>query len=322
MRISDLHLRMKNSAAQPRADRLHTEFQARGLHFFPTVYLSTEWLCPDRVPLIGIPFCLAHPRLFALEKTMMLEVEGGTKKTCMEFLRHEAGHAINYAYKLYHRTRWRELFGPISQAYDVGEYYPRPYSRQFVEHLPDNYAQAHPDEDFAETFAVWLTPGLDWRRKYRGWKAMKKLEYVDHLMNKIGTLRPAVPGGKKLWPVGRIRTTLQNYYRKKRIEFGDGYPGFYDPELYQIFTTEPGKQRTPAAAFLHRYRRHLTNQIAAIGNFRKYEIGQIIRRMQLRAKEVRIFVRDGDAECLMQLSICLTRILSDYRIRRKELHMP
>ena len=69
-------------------------------------------------------------------------------------------------------------------------YRPNPASRNFVQHLRLWYAQSHPDEDFAETFAVWLTPRSNWRKRYAGWPALKKLEYVDELMAEIAGKRP------------------------------------------------------------------------------------------------------------------------------------
>ncbi|NKB24270.1 MAG: hypothetical protein GKR87_07845 [Kiritimatiellae bacterium] len=167
IRICDFNLEIEGSELAPRIDKLYKELESKGIFFKPTCYLTTEWLCPDKIPMIGIPFCLAHPRLKQLERNMMLEVEGGTETTCIQLLRHEMGHAINYAYRLYRRTRWRELFGPFSTEYNEHNYYSRPYSKQYVLHLPDNYAQAHPDEDFAETFSVWLTPNLDWQKNIK-----------------------------------------------------------------------------------------------------------------------------------------------------------
>ncbi len=310
-RICDLRLRLPGSAVEPQVRTFHHELAERGLVFHPSCYLTTEWLCPDGVPLIGIPFCLAHPRLVRLEKTMMLEVEGGTPANCMKLLRHEAGHAFNYAYRLYRRTRWRELFGRISEEYDPGTYYPRKYSRQFVEHLPDNYAQAHPDEDFAETFAVWLTPGLDWRTKYAGRHALKKLEYVDHLMKEVGQRPPLVSGGKRLWPVNRIRSTLASYYRKKRNAFGQSYPGYYDEFLKTLFAT--GSSGEAASRWLSRHRKRIVQQLAAEARLRKYAIDVVVRRLVARARELDLCLRYDESETLLRLCIALTAMLCEER---------
>ena len=318
-RICDLGLRLAGSDVEPLIDRLYDELGAHDLRFRPRGYLTTEWLCPDRVPLIGIPFCLAHPRLKALEKSQMLEVEGGTERTFMRLARHETGHAINYAYQLYRRTRWRELFGPISREYDVQEYYPRPYSRQYVEHLPDCYAQSHPDEDFAETFAVWLTPGFDWRARYHGWKALQKLEYVDKVMAEIAGKPPQFTGGGKLWPINRVRSTLRTYYRRKQRDFGDGYPGFYDPELHRLFAPAGGDPDELAWVFLRRHRKHLTNLVASWGHFRKYEVDQVLHRMYLRARELRLYRHEDETDTLNRLCVYLTALLSDHRARQREI---
>src|ERR1044072_3467043 len=98
----------------------------------------------------------------------MLEVEGGTDTECLRILRHEAGHALDTAFRLHFKRQWREHFGSFAQRYP-DFYKPKPKSRRYVLHLPTWYAQAHPAEDFAETFAVWLTPRSRWRRRYRSW---------------------------------------------------------------------------------------------------------------------------------------------------------
>jgi len=143
---------------------------------------------------------------------MVLDAEGSNRPWCMRLLRHETGHAINYAYKLYRRKNWQKVFGKFSKEYE-DTYRFRPYSRNFVRHLEDYYAQYHPDEDFAETFAVWLTPGLEWRTEYKGWKALDKLKYVDELMNGIKSKEPLVESGKKYWEASRMRITLENFYK-------------------------------------------------------------------------------------------------------------
>jgi hypothetical protein len=316
-RIAELRLKIKDSDVQPAVEKLHAELENKGVLFRPACYLTTEWLTPDKIPLIGIPFCLAHPRLRQLEKTMMLEVEGGTERGCMRLLRHEAGHAFNYAYRFYRRSRWRELFGSFSAEYNVVDYYPRPYSRQYVVHLEDNYAQAHPDEDFAETFAVWATPGLDWRRKYKGWGALPKLEYVDHLMRTAGRQPPAITTGPKLWPVNRVRSTLENYYKRKRVEFADGYPGYYDPDLKGLFSAEQSADAVAASRLLSRHRKMLTSTVSKWTHVPKYSVDQLIRRLSRRARDLNLYTRTSEAEALTPLSVYLTALMCDKRQRRE-----
>src|SRR5688500_11737408 len=173
-RISDLELRLHGSPLEQLVDRLYAELRDRELSFLPPVYLSDEWGCPDSTPVIGVPFYLADQRLMRIEEERAAGVE--TPDESMRFLRHEAGHAYNYAYRLYDRPEWRRLFGPYSRPYRE-RYHADPFSRAYVRHILGWYAQKHPDEDFAETFAVWLTPEAEWRRQYEGWPALEKLEY-------------------------------------------------------------------------------------------------------------------------------------------------
>jgi hypothetical protein len=182
--MCDLHLGLKGGFLEQPIAELTRELEERHLLFRPHFWLSNEWFTPDGVPGIAVPFYLAHPRLAKLELAQMLEVEGGTAEWCLRILRHEAGHAIENAYKIRRRKTRQQIFGKSSQQYPM-YYSPRPYSRSFVRHLDLWYAQSHPDEDFAETFAVWLTPDSLWEERYRGWPVLKKLRYVDSLMNNL-----------------------------------------------------------------------------------------------------------------------------------------
>jgi hypothetical protein len=190
-RLSSLRVTVEDTWLEDCLGALYEELQARGIRLRPHTWISGEWFSPADVPGIAIPFYLAHPRLMKLEKKMMLEVEGGTWSECMAILRHETGHAVQHAYQLQRRRRWQQLFGPSSKHYPL-YYRPNPASRRYVQHLRRWYAQSHPDEDFAETFAVWLRPRSNWRTRYAGWPALKKLEYVDELMGEIAGKRPPI----------------------------------------------------------------------------------------------------------------------------------
>jgi hypothetical protein len=320
-RISDLKVRIESSVVESRIHQLYAELAACGLHFRPPCYLSTEWLTPDRIPAVGIPFYLAHPRLIKLERVMMVEAEGESEQECMRLLRHETGHAINYAYKLYRRSRWRELFGNMSLPYDPHRYVMRPYSKQFVVHLKGNYAQSHPDEDFTETFAVWMTPGLDWRKKYQDWGALRKLEYVDHLMKQIGHQPAVVTGGPRYFAAAKARSTLETYYKNKRRVFGEGYIGFYDPLLLKLFTAHAGTNPVKADKFLTAHRKSLVNVISDSSRLPKYSVQELVSRLSQRAREMKLFVKEDQHLALFSIGISLTAQLlaeqNDYRTIRE-----
>ena len=270
-------------------DKLQEDFERRGIQRFrPHCWLSSEWFSPDGTPGIAIPFYLAHPRLMKLERSQMLTVEGGTPRQCMQILRHEAGHAICNAYRLHRRKAFRETFGPATLKYP-DSYKPNPASRKYVTHLPAWYAQAHPAEDFAETFAVWLTPGSKWRKNYAGWPALKKLDLVDQWMKEIGDAVPPVRTKSKIEPLRSKKTTLAEHYRKKRWFYADTFPDFYDRDLRKLFSADPRHRNRPtAASFLRRNRPAIREQVAKWTGTHAYTIDQVLRDMIDRCKELKL----------------------------------
>jgi Putative zinc-binding metallo-peptidase len=316
MRVRDLKLEIAGSAVEPFIHRLHQELEAAGIHFHPPCYFADEWLCPEKVPIIGIPFYLAHPRLKHIEKKMMFEVEGGTDASCMKLLRHECGHALNYAYDLYKKTRWRELFGPFSARY-MNSYYAQPYSRRFVIHLEDNYAQCHPDEDFAETFAVWLAPDSPWQTKYKGWPVIKKLRYIDGVMKKIGGQNPLnVPERTPPWSASRMTSTLAAHYERKRRALGSEFKGFYDDSLKELFAARgDGLSAIKASHLLRQYRRQITDNVTRWTGHRKYDIYQLVNRLILRCDGLGLYAETHD---IIAITTLVTAIASNtFRISKK-----
>lgn len=295
LRFCDLKLSIRDSPLQDRLEQLYGELASRGLRFRPHCWLSDDWYSPSGIPGIAIPFYLAHPRLMRLERKQLLEVEGGTKPWCMKILRHEAGHAIDTAYRLSRKARYRAAFGKVSRPYP--EYYqPAPGSRDYVLHLEMWYAQSHPVEDFAETFAVWLRPGSRWRNRYRDWPALKKLETVDELMQEIRGKKPAVTDRSIIEPVSQMRHTLRTHYRRKREHYELDYPSIYDNDLRKLFSADPEHRRNmTAAAFLTRIRGELRRSVARWTGEHSYTIDQVVQEMIARCRELKLRL-GGSAE--------------------------
>jgi len=320
MRVRDLKLQIQGSSIEPLIKKLYEELTSKGISFHPPCYLADEWLCPDKQPLIGIPFFLTHPRLKNIEKKMMFEVEGGTEKSCMKLLRHECGHALNYAYELYKRTRWRELFGHFSAKYSDFYYY-QPYSRRFVTHLKDNYAQAHPDEDFAETFAVWLSPNNNWQEKYQDWPIIKKLKYVDNVMKNLNNTAPAVTyKGSPPWSASRMTSTLAGFYDRKRKTLGSEFQGYYDDSLKELFRTgSPAPAATKASAALRLYRRQIADNVARWTGHRKYDIYQLVGRIITRCDVLDLYLKAGETEDIIAVTALVTAIARNtFRVRARQ----
>jgi hypothetical protein len=297
-RFSALDLRIEGTRLEKPIERLHAELERRGIRHRPHCWLSNEWFSPDGIPGIALPFYLAHPRLRRIEKKEMLEVEGGTDRDCMKLLRHEAGHTVSTAYRLHRKKSWRETFGPVSKPYPAS-YLADPFSRECVLHLPWWYAQAHPAEDFAETFAVWLMPRARWRRLYRGWPALKKLEYVDVLMHEIADTAPPIRSRRQVEPLRELRGTLLQHYRRKQRKYSSESPEFYDRDLKRLFPPdENGEGSEAAQRFLRRYQRRVREVVARWTGAHAYTIDMVLREMVGRARDLKMRHSRADEEAL------------------------
>jgi hypothetical protein len=286
--------------------QLEAEFERVGLRFVPYAWLSTDWFTPDGVTGFGIPFFLAHPRLARLERKRMFEVEGGTRDWCMRLLRHEAAHALDNAYRLRRRKDWREQFGRASAPY-YWSYIPDPNSRKFVLNLENWYAQSHPVEDFAETFAVWLRPGSRWRARYSTWPvALRKLRYVDGLMREIREREPAVRTRERPDSLAKLRLTLRQYYERRQESTGRPDATIYDHDLKRLFTEERAPGRRRASAFLRNRRAELRKRVTQWTGQHAYVVDEVLEGMILRARVLRLRIDRPESEVVQDASIVLT----------------
>jgi hypothetical protein len=316
LRFCDLHLTIEGTDLELAIERLYRELATRGIRFRPHCWLAQEWFSPDGVPGIAIPFYLAHRRLMSIERRLMREVEGGNRNWLMRILRHEAGHAIDSAYRLRRRRHWRDVFGPASLPYP-DTYRPRPGSRRFVQHLGAWYAQAHPTEDFAETFAVWLKPNSPWRREYSGWPAFAKLEYIDGLAAEIGQAKPPVADRTRIEDVADEVRTLRQHYEDKLARYRMPRRSGADELLLKVFTTAPRRRSAPkAASVLRELRNPLRQQIVRSGAFSEYLVHQVLRLMVDRCEGLDLYVRGSRRELKGQLVWVIARLAESYEERQ------
>ena len=289
-RIRELGLKLEGSPVEPYVRQLYKELERRGLHKFrPVCYLTDEWGCPDMQPILGIPFYLADPNLGRLERAID-DLEDA--REIMRYMRHEAGHVFNYAYRLYARADWRATFGPFEQPYR-DKYRPVPFSRNYVRHIEGWYAQKHPDEDFAETFAVWLTPGSAWRRRYKGWPAMRKLRYVDRMARTFGDQEPTVRTGEVDITVDDMRLTVE--------------------QLSEIFLTRKPREGRPAAATVSKYRRELIDKITYWTGVRRPVVRGLVEAICKNCERLKLWGQVGhEPEYLVELTAFGTTLAMNF----------
>jgi hypothetical protein len=316
LRLCDLKLKIQGTELEDAIVRLYHELELRVIRFRPHCWLAQEWFSPDGIPGIAIPFYLAHRRLMSIERRFMREVEGGNRNWLMRILRHEAGHAVDSAYRLRRRATWRAVFGPASLPYP-DTYRPRPGSRRFVQHLGAWYAQAHPTEDFAETFAVWLKPNSGWRREYFGWPAYAKLEYIDALAHDIGGSKPAVADRSTIEDVTHETCTLREHYERRLASAPLRRRSGADELLLKVFTAAPRTRRAAKAATVLRELRYpLRQQIVRSGAFSEYLVHQVLRLMIERCEALNLYVRGPRRELKPHLKWVIARLAESHEERQ------
>jgi hypothetical protein len=318
--IREFGLRLEGSPVERFVQQLYRELDARGLHKFrPVCYLSDEWGCPSGEPVIGIPFYLADPKLAQLESEMN-DLEDS--REIMMYLRHEAGHAFNYAYRLYNSPEWRELFGPFRRAYR-DNYRPIPFSRKFVRHMAGWYAQKHPDEDFAETFAVWLTPRSQWRKRYKGWDALKKLQYVDRIARKFSNLDPLRRRGYTDITADEMESTVGEFYRLTLAEDIPLEELAVDTDLADIFNISPKRHKFVRLAheMLDQHRKAIVDKIAYWSGVQRPIVKRLVESICKRVEELglRVDVR-REPDYLTEFTVYTTALAMNYLARGKFVH--
>ena len=310
-RISELELAISGSRVERLVARLYDELAERGIAFRPPVYLSDQWGCPDGTPLIGVPFYLADARLERIEAEHAGTIE--SDEEAMRYLRHEAGHALNYAFRLHERAEFRAVFGDFGLPYRE-HYAADPLSRDHVRYILGWYAQKHPDEDFAETFAVWLTPGLDWQTEYAGWGALRKLEWVDSVMQEIAELSPSPlePSDDDLPVTAMTWTVADHYAGDEPLPIGDARQ--FDGDLRRVFATRHDAPAGESASqYLLRNEGELIARIGYWAGVGPASVRSLLRALAERADTLQLRVAGLEAATLIELTAFGTAVMMHWR---------
>ena len=310
-KICELPLKNCGTRLTSLIERLYEEMENCGISFKPETYLSDEWGCPDSTPIIGIPFYLADSRLSDLVSEIS-DCPAETNAEIMKYLRHEAGHAFNYAYRLYMEPEWNRLFGSFTSPYE-DDYKTRPFSPRFVRHVPGWYAEKHPDEDFAESFAVWLTPGSRWKEKYANTPVLSKLLYVDDTVRRYGRKPPFVTGGELDRPVKDLDISMARWCQMSEAESQKAVrlPDIVDEDLHRLFPALEGK---PAAVIFQPARKQLIRDVHDWTGMNRDLTYSLINELMRRSEALGLKVESEKTEsCTISLVVFITTLAMNYQ---------
>ena len=281
LKICDLPLSIDKSPYAHCLDELHEELRNKGLLFKPKLWISDEWFCPDGVTAMAMPFFLLHPKLIELEKKMMGQAEGENLLWFMQLLRHECGHAVDNAYFGRDFENRKLIFGDHNVPYP-SSYIPKRYSKKYVKYLEENYAQAHPEEDWAETFATWLDGNSDWNEVYKTWPALKKLKYMDSSMKNLVNKKPNVICYQQVDHFTTMEYTLQSFYNYRKKNSHKSYTNRTSHKhLGKIVNTNGQCLRKTLKKDQH----EIVRIVSARTNEPSYRIKEVIKDLDLLAQK-------------------------------------
>ncbi|MBL7664060.1 MAG: putative zinc-binding metallopeptidase [Bacteriovoracaceae bacterium] len=304
LKFSDLALEIEGSRLVPAIKQLERELKRKGLKFKPYYWISREWFCADGHPGIAIPFYLFDPNLMKLHKQQGQKIEGKNHDDLMRYLRHECGHAIDNAYQLRGLKKRQEIFGPSKTRYPKS-YRPQLYSKKYVTNIGDGYAQAHPEEDWAETFAIWLNPKSHWRKKYQNPVVKEKLIYIDELMKSLKHEEPKCRNTIRVEPLEKISQTLKTFYQHRASR-----------NLFKNWkSTKASKKDIPLSTFLKANKSKILKRMNPSGNYKKYQCELLFKHAVLVSKQQKLTTY-SNKQMLTKIEHMLSKYLKrdEYRI--------
>jgi hypothetical protein len=185
------------------------------------------------------------------------------------------------------------------------------------------YAQKHPDEDFAESFAVWLTPRSQWRKRYEGWGALAKLQYVDRMARKVGDVEPIRRRGRTDITVDDMESTVGEFYRLSLPEEVPVQEVALDTDLADIFNISARRHKgvRPAQEMLRQHRKLIVDKVAYWSGVQRPIVKRLVEAICKRVEDLglRVDIR-RESEYLTEFTVYTTALSMNYLLRGKFIH--
>ncbi|MEW6369197.1 MAG: putative zinc-binding metallopeptidase [Acidobacteriota bacterium] len=330
--INKLGLKLKGTLIEEAARRVREDTARVGItQLNPSFYVSNSYGCMVGTTKIGVGFYDCNDLLQELNK----EFRGfyHDPADILQILRHEVGHAFCYAYKLYRSKKFRNVFNVRGHFFNTYPEHsgpkPNPWSADYVNPAGDFYAQKHPDEDFAETFSVFVTPGLDWRQQFGGKPgALDKLAYVEKVVGDFGRKEPLVVNGASGAydvPVEQMSMTVAQFFGAKPSQvksYRRKATGYVDGDLRELFKGRPRamparrfhREYHRASRFLRDYKRLLVNRVSYWVHVDESVVADLVDKLVLRCRATERYLKDADREKkVIEVTSYLSVVCRNYR---------
>jgi hypothetical protein len=293
----------------------------------PRFYLSNGYGCIEGIPNISVSFTDCNDLIGELNQEF--RHFRYTREELIDVLRHEVGHAFCYGYKLFRTPEFRRIFkvkGHFFRTYPATNQYVRrvnPWSKEFVNPGGDYYAQKHPDDDFAETFLVWIKPRQNWRKMHKSRPgALRKLEYVDRVVKEYGRKPPLVEGNPTMIyePVEELKLTVARFMKAKPAIYRRQATGYVDSDLKAMFLKRPpyvrgrpARTHHHAYAFLRGYKRILIPRVAYWVGVDESVVAALIDKLIARSRALNLWVRHDESERkIIELTAYLSAVCTNF----------
>lgn len=293
----------------------------------PLFYLSNGYGCIEGVPNIALSFVDCNELISELNDEY--RQYRYSQQEIIDTVRHEVGHAFCYAYKLFRTAEFRRIFkvkGHFFRTYPATNRYinrVNPWSKEYVNPGGDHYAQKHPDDDFAETFMVWIKPRYNWRKNYKSKPgALRKLEYVERVVKKYGRTPPLVESDEDFIyePIENLNMTVAKFMKANVARYRRRATGFVDSHMKNMFLKRPSynngrpaKTHQRAHRFLSANRRILTPRIADWVGIERHIVGTVMGKLVTRTHTLDLWHRRDESDRrLIEVSAYIAALCTTY----------
>jgi hypothetical protein len=165
---------------------------------------------------------------------------------------------------------------------------------------------------------VWLTPRSNWRVRYKGWPAFRKLRYVDAVVRRVRDQEPVVPSEILDVTVEDMKLTVEQFYRRWARRNGAAVNVALEADLADIFIAGGRRRKNvrPAADLVEEQRLPLTDKITYWTGVKRPVVRALVERMIRTCRERNLVVdTTRETASMVELTVYGTTLAMNYLTR-------